>query len=109
MKEDSTLYLLVIDDSSNLAETVSNILRNAGQTVRADRIEDDEDLREAFGKQQWDMLLTRPEIPYFTASAAIDVINQSGQDIPVIIIADGADEATIDQLIKAGARDEVLL
>ncbi len=109
MKEDSTLYLLVVDDSSNLAETVSNILRNAGHTVRADRIEDDEDLREAFGKQQWDMIVTRPEIPYFTASDAIDVVRQSKHDIPVIIIADDADEKTIDDLIKAGARDEVLL
>lgn len=109
MNEDKTLYLLVIDDSSNLAETVSNILRNAGHAVRADRVEDDEDLREAFGKQQWDMIITKPEIPYFTATDALDVVRQSGHDIPVIIIADGADEKTIDELIKAGARDEVLL
>lgn len=109
MNEDKTLYLLVIDDSSNLAETISNILRNAGHAVRADRVEDDEDLREAFGKQQWDMIITKPEIPYFTATDALDVVRQSGHDIPVIIIADGADEKTIDELIKAGARDEVLL
>lgn len=109
MNEDKTLYLLVIDDSSNLAETVSNILRNAGHAVRADRVEDDEDLREAFGKQQWDMIITKPEIPYFTATDALEVVRQSGHDIPVIIIADGADEKTIDELIKAGARDEVLL
>ena len=109
MKEDNTLYLLVIDDSSNLAETVSNILRNGGHTVRADRIEDDDDLRDAFGKQQWDMIVTKPEIPYFTAIDAIEVVRLSKHDIPVIIIADDADEKTIDELIKAGARDEVLL
>jgi diguanylate cyclase (GGDEF)-like protein/PAS domain S-box-containing protein len=109
VNEDKTLYLLVIDDSSNLAETVSNILRNGGHAVRADRVEDDEDLREAFGKQQWDMIVTKPEIPYFSASDALDVVRQSGHDIPVIIIADEADENVIDELIKAGARDEVLL
>ncbi len=109
MNEDKTLYLLVIDDSSNLAETVSNILRNAGHAVRADRVEDDEDLRDAFGKQQWDMILTKPEIPYFTANDALDVVRQAKLDIPLIIIADGADEKTIDELITNGARDEVLL
>lgn len=109
MNEDKTLYLLVIDDSSNLAETVSNILRNAGHAVRADRVEDDEDLRDAFGKQQWDMILTKPEIPYFTASDALDVVRHAKLDIPLIIIADGAEEKTIDELVKAGARDEVLL
>jgi diguanylate cyclase (GGDEF)-like protein/PAS domain S-box-containing protein len=109
VKEDNTLYLLVVDDSSNLAETVSNILRNSGHAVRADRIEDDEDLREAFGKQQWDMIITRPEIPYFSANDALDVVRQSKHDIPVIIIADDVEEKTIDELINAGARDEVLL
>ncbi len=109
MNEDKTLYLLVIDDSSNLAETVSNILRNAGHAVRADRVEDDEDLRDAFGKQQWDMILTKPEIPYFTANDALDVVRHAKLDIPLIVIADEADEKTIDELIKNGARDEVLL
>jgi diguanylate cyclase (GGDEF)-like protein/PAS domain S-box-containing protein len=109
VNQDKTLYLLVIDDSSNLAETVSNILRNAGHAVRADRVEDDEDLRDAFGKQQWDMILTKPEIPYFTANDALEVVRQAKLDIPVILIADGAAQATIDELIKAGARDEVQL
>lgn len=109
MNEDNTLYLLVIDDSSNLAETVSNILRNAGHAVRADRVEDDDDLRDAFGKQQWDMILTKPEIPYFTANDALEVVRQSKLDIPLIIIADGADEGVIDELIKSGARDAVQL
>jgi diguanylate cyclase (GGDEF)-like protein/PAS domain S-box-containing protein len=109
VNQDKTLYLLVIDDSSNLAETVSNILRNAGHAVRADRVEDDEDLREAFGKQQWDMILTKPQIPYFTATDALEVVRQAKIDIPLIVIADGTDENNIDELIKAGARDEVLL
>ncbi|MEN8168951.1 MAG: EAL domain-containing protein [Pseudomonadota bacterium] len=109
MNEDKTLYLLVIDDSSNLAEIVSNILRNAGHAVRADRVEDDEDLREAFGKQQWDMILTKPEITYFTANDALDVVRHAKLDIPLIIITDDADENVIDNLIKDGARDVVTL
>lgn len=109
MKEDNTLYLLVVDDSSNLTETVSNILRNAGHAVRADRIEDDEDLRDAFGKQPWDMIISKPEITYFTANDALDVVHHAKLDIPLIIIADGADESVIDELIQSGARDEVYL
>jgi diguanylate cyclase (GGDEF)-like protein/PAS domain S-box-containing protein len=109
VNEDKTLYLLVIDDSSNLAEIVSNILRNAGHAVRADRVEDDEDLREAFGKQQWDMILTKPEIPYFTANDALDVVRHAKLDIPLIVITDDADENVIDGLIKDGARDVVAL
>lgn len=109
MKEDNTLYLLVVDDSSNLAETISNIMRNAGHAVRADRVEDDEDLREAFGKQQWDMILTKPKLPYFSAEDALDVVRQSKYDIPVIVVADGTDEQNLDALIQAGVRDEVLI
>jgi diguanylate cyclase (GGDEF)-like protein/PAS domain S-box-containing protein len=109
VNQDKTLYLLVVDDSSNLAETISNILRNAGHAVRADRVEDDEDLREAFGKQEWDMILTKPKIPYFTARDVLEVVRQNKLDIPIIIIADGAAEESVSELIKDGARDEVLL
>ncbi len=109
MNQDKTIYLLVIDDSSNLTESVSNIMRNAGQAVRADRIESDEDLKEAFGKQEWDLIIARPASSSLSASDALGIVHQAKLDIPLILIADEADEATIDKLIEEGARDEISL
>jgi hypothetical protein len=41
VQAEKTLHILVMDDSSNAAETVTNMLRNAGHAIRTDRIEDD--------------------------------------------------------------------
>jgi diguanylate cyclase (GGDEF)-like protein/PAS domain S-box-containing protein len=106
---EDVLQLIVIDDSSNDAETISNMLRNAGTPVRTERVEDDEDLRAQLGAHPWDMILTKPGITYLNATEAIAVVRQLGQDIPLIVIADGADEDNILALLKAGARDSVHL
>ncbi|MBW6475485.1 MAG: EAL domain-containing protein [Chromatiales bacterium] len=103
------LSLLVIDDSSNDAEIISNMLRNAGHAVHTTRIEDDEDLREALNNQVCDMILAKPELPYFTATEALDVIAQSGKATPLLLIADGLEEEKATELLKAGALDVVFL
>lgn len=107
MKSEEILRLVVIDDSSNYAEIVSNILRNAGHAVRAERVEDDEDLRNALKEQSCDMVLSKPEIPYFSAHEALDILNQLNPQMPFIIITDKPDDEKIIVLLKSGASDVV--
>ncbi len=109
MLADQTLHLLVLDDSSNDAETVANMLRNAGHAVHADRIEDDEDLREALAKNDCDMVLAKPQIPYLSALEAIDIIRQSKCEVPLLVIGDNADEDKINEILTGGARDVVYI
>jgi diguanylate cyclase (GGDEF)-like protein/PAS domain S-box-containing protein len=99
--------LLVLDDSSNDAETVANMLRNAGHAVHANRIEDDEDLREALANSDCDMVLAKPQIPYLSALEALDIIVQLKKEVPLLVIGDGAEEEKVNELLKAGARDAV--
>lgn len=106
---DDVLQLIVIDDSSNDAETISNMLRNAGTAVRTERVEDDEDLRASLIAHPWDMILTKPGITYLSAVEALAVVKQLDQDVPLIVIADGADESAILAVLNAGARDSVRL
>jgi diguanylate cyclase (GGDEF)-like protein/PAS domain S-box-containing protein len=103
------LHLFVIDDSSNDAETVSNMLRNAGQAVHTIRIEDDEDLRENLASQDCDLILAKAELPYFTATEALDLIAHSGKPAPLLVIGDGLDEDKLTDILKAGALDVVFL
>ncbi|WP_303901360.1 EAL domain-containing response regulator [Thiohalomonas denitrificans] len=109
MKHEDIICIIVIDDSSNDAETVANRLRDTGRAVRAVRAEDDEDLRKHMAQHQWDMVLSKPEIPFFGAHDALDVIGKMGVDLPVLIIADDASEQTVTDLLESGARDAVLM
>ncbi|MCK5601663.1 diguanylate cyclase, partial [Candidatus Pacearchaeota archaeon] len=108
MNKEEALQLIVIDDSSNDAETVSNMLRNAGQVVHTISVEDDEDLREAIKSQACDMVLSKPEVPLFSALDAINLLRQLGQDLPVIILNQKSTDLDVE-LLKAGARDYVSL
>lgn len=58
------IRIIVIDDSSNHAVVVSNLLRNAGHAVQAENAEDDEDLIELLKQQPWDVVVAKPELPF---------------------------------------------
>ncbi len=109
MFKEQTINLLVLDDSSNDAETVANMLRNAGHAVHAERVEDDEDLREALTKDDVDLVLGKPEIPGLKAEEVLDIIDSSGKYVPLLLIGDDSDEERINELLSSGARDVVLI
>lgn len=109
MLKQQTIQILVLDDSSNDAETVANMLRNAGHAVNAKRIEDDEDLRDALAKGDVDLILSKPEIPDLSADEVLKIIDTSGRYVPLLLIGDSADEKRVMELLAAGARDVVLI
>ncbi len=103
----TTVKLLTVKESSNDAEALSSMMRNAGHAIRSTNVEDEEDLREALEQQTWDLVISSLEIPNFTALQVIDIISQSGKDLPVIVLSNSDDPATKVKLITAGCRDVV--
>lgn len=108
VKAESILRLIVIDDSSNDVDTVSSMLRSAGYAVRSERAEDDEDLRTLLTQHNWDMVLSKPSLPYLNAAETLHIIQQMRLDVPLILLThDAADEAAMLDLLAAGGRDVV--
>lgn len=107
--KENTLHLVVIDDSSNDAETVSNMLRNAGHAVRTTRVEDAEDLRKSLAEQDCDMVLAKLEIPFFSAAEAVAVIHEMKLEVPLVLIEESGKHPGALACLKAGARDTVSL
>ncbi|GAB4288453.1 MAG: cyclic di-GMP-binding protein FimX [Thiohalomonadaceae bacterium] len=109
LKTEEILRLIVLDDSSNHAETVSSLLRNAGQAVRTERAEDDEDLREMLAQQAWDMVLTKANIAHCSPVDALRIITQTELELPLIVLMEDIDDSAMAEAFKAGARDVVSL
>lgn len=107
MDSDSTLRLLIIDESSNDAESMTNILRNIGMAVRPTRVEDDEDFEAALNEQTWDVIITADKLSYIDAYKAIELLQKTDKDIPLIVAANGAGNITVSEALKAGASDLV--
>ncbi len=106
MESDNLLRLLTIFESSEEAEAHINVLRKAGHIVRDIRAEDEEDMLTALDENPLDLVLAKLNIPGFSARHALDVINRSGRDIPLVaVIPIGSVESKTNEILQAGARD----
>ncbi|MCP1673738.1 diguanylate cyclase (GGDEF)-like protein/PAS domain S-box-containing protein [Natronocella acetinitrilica] len=107
MNQDDILRLLLADDSLNDAEMYISVLRNAGHAVRATRIEDDEDLREALQEKQFDLFLCKRGLELLPMAEALQQIQQLGRDIPVVIVDADPTPDTRRESLAAGTADLV--
>lgn len=108
MENNNLLRLLTIFDASEEAEAHINVLRKAGHIVRDLRVEDEEDMLSALDENPIDLVLAKLNIPGFSARQALEIINRSGKDIPVIVIVTvGSVESKTIEILQAGARDTI--
>lgn len=105
MEKDNTLHLLIIDESSNDAEMITNIIRNAGHAVRATRVEDDEDMQDALDSQNWDLIIAAEKLAYIDAPKALEILHKTEKDIPLIVAANSGSGMTAGAALQAGASD----
>lgn len=106
-KNEKVIRLLTIKESSNEAEVIASMMRNAGYAIRSSNVEDSEDLQEALAQQSWDLVIASQDLPALSATQVLEIIKQAGKDVPVIITAAQYDDAIMAELLRAGARDFV--
>ena len=102
-----TIRLLLLHESQDEAELLLNALRKAGKATRADFARNEESLVALLKSGEWDALLARPTVAGCTPEKAIGHVRKLGRDLPMIILADDNNSATILAGLKAGARDVV--
>ena len=97
------LRIIFLDDSSNHAETVGGMLRTAGQAVRIERAEDDEDLRALLAQKAWDMVIAKADLAHCSPQHVLQDIMRSGTDIPLLVLLDNLSNGEqIERLFKLG-------
>lgn len=107
MSNENLLRVLSIFDSSEEAETLVSALRNAGHMVRDLRVEDGEDMKTAIEENPIDIILAKLKMSAFSARQAVEILLQSGRDIPLIVITPPSKEASAIEALKVGARDAI--
>jgi diguanylate cyclase (GGDEF)-like protein/PAS domain S-box-containing protein len=101
------IHLLLLEPSSNDAETMITTLRNQGYAVRATQIVSEDDLRDHLQRQSWDLCLTREQVKGLKANQVVELIDEFGRDTPVILITDDDDESRLISALKIGMKDAV--
>src|ERR1043165_9590577 len=101
------LRVLLIEDSDFDATLLLRILGKGGYQLEHERVETAEQLRDAL-KRSWDVVIADYNLPQFSAPDALEMVKQTGRDIPFIIVSGAIGETTAVAAMKAGAHDYLM-
>jgi PAS domain S-box-containing protein len=103
-----SLSVLIVEDSEFDAQIMVTLLRKGGYDVVFERVESAEALNEALKAKSWQLILADYNLPSFNAPAALEVVKESGLDLPFIIVSGGIGEDIAVACMKAGAHDYLM-
>ena len=104
---DTSLRLLLIEDSENDAQLLVRELKRAGYDVRYERVDTEETLTAALNRQTWDLVIGDYSMPQFSGMAALRIIQERGLDLPFISVSGTITEEMAVAAMRAGAKDYV--
>ena len=103
-----TLRVLHLEDSVLDHELVVAHLRHAGLTLWLLRVETEADYRQALASQHWDLVLSDFNLPGFTGLQALQILKDSGLQLPFILVSGEIGEDTAVAAMRSGASDYLL-
>ena len=101
------LRVLLIEDSDFDATLLIRMLGKGGYDLHYERVETAEQLHNALA-HEWDLVIADYNLPQFSAPDALEIVKQSGRDIPFIIVSGAIGETTAVAAMKAGAHDYLM-
>ena len=102
------LRALLIEDNETDASLIQYYLRKANFNVIYERIETAAEMASALKNKVWDIVLCDYNLPHFNALEALQRLQESGFDIPFIIVSGAIGEEMTVNMMKAGAHDCVM-
>ncbi|MGZ7046141.1 MAG: ATP-binding protein, partial [Candidatus Aminicenantales bacterium] len=102
------LKVLIVEDSEDDARLLVRELRMNGYDPTFERIETPDAMREALGKRSWDIVISDHVLPKFSGFAALDMLRETGLDLPFIIVSGNIGEDIAVEAMRAGAHDYIM-
>lgn len=104
----TALAALIVEDYASDAALMVRHLQKAGFDVTFERVETALQMRAALDAQRWDVILCDFSLPGFGAPAALTTLQQSGLDIPFIIVSGAIGDEIAIELMRTGAHDYLM-
>ncbi len=103
------LRVLLVEDNADDAALLRRYLSRAGFSVELLRVETAEKMLDALSAPDalWDCILADYNLPQFSAPEALRLLQETGRDIPFIMMSGAVNEATAVAAMRAGAHDYV--
>lgn len=102
------IRVLIVEDSEDDALLILRTLAKGGYEPAHERVETAAAMEAALNAQEWDIVLSDYTMPWFSAPAALKILQEREIDIPFLIVSGSIGEETAVAAMKAGAHDYVM-
>ncbi len=102
------LRILLVEDNENDGALVVRHLAKSNYEITYTRVETATELRNALQQQTWDILISDYSLPQFNALAALRILQETGIDIPFIVVSGTIGEETAVEMMRSGAQDYLM-
>jgi diguanylate cyclase (GGDEF)-like protein/PAS domain S-box-containing protein len=102
------LTILMVEDSESDAQLIVRLLKKAGYEISFEQVQTAEQMRAALEERTWDVVISDYNLPQFDGRAALELLKETGQDIPFIIVSGVIGEESAVAMMKAGAHDYLM-
>ena len=102
-----SLNLLIIADRQELPPGLREILEGPDRECHSHRVASADSLREAIHDQAWDLALYLSGATTLDLAVTLDLVNQSGNDLPVIVLAAPDGRPGVGAAMAMGVRDVI--
>ncbi len=102
------LRVLVVDDSEFDTELMLRQLRRDGLEPAAERVCTADSMARALDNGSWDVVLCDYSMPGFSGAEALQLLRDTGKDIPFLLVTGTIGEEAAVSMMKAGAQDFLL-
>jgi signal transduction histidine kinase len=102
------LRALIADDSENDVLLLLRVLRKAGYEPVYERVSTAPAMKAALQRQAWDIVISDYEMPHFGGFEALQLLKDSGYDLPFILVSAVVSEDMAVAAMKAGAHDYIM-
>jgi PAS domain S-box-containing protein len=102
------LRCLIVEDVEDDVQLLLLQLRAGGYDVTWERVDTPEAMRAALARQPWDVVLSDYRMPRFSGLSALEILRESGLDLPFIIVSGTIGEEIAVAAMKAGVDDYLI-
>src|SRR5581483_2518830 len=102
------LRILLLEDSEDDALFVLRALKNGGYEPLHRRVDTEEAFKATLEGEEWDAIIADFSLPQFDALGALRMIQESGKDLPFIIVSGAIGESVAVEAMRSGAHDYIL-
>jgi signal transduction histidine kinase/CheY-like chemotaxis protein len=102
------LRALIVEDSQDDAILIARHLRRGDYDLTVERVDTPEAMQAALQRQDWDVVIADYSMPRFSGLDALQLLRESGLDVPFIIVSGAIGEDVAVQAMVAGAHDYLM-